>query len=364
MTWNSGNSGTGTLLDELESTIRALLPTGWRLTSLRESGCSDLSATAVFELSAPDGATARIAVPIEESLEPRDVPGFLKPLERTDKCAVDTVVVTAPFVSPMTRDRLAERKVGWFDITGNLRLNLDRPSVFFDRVGASRNPFPEQADRRQKSLRGAASARIVRSLLVCELPVGVRELAIKAGTGVATSARVLDLLVREGVIDRSDLGEVIAVRKRALINRWTNDYGLMTSNRVTPMLAPRGVDNALARLAKINETYVVTGSAAARAYLPNGKLPVAPVIFLTIYTTDLTALAREIGARKVERGANILLVRPFDDIVITGARTISDVNYAAPEQVIADLLTGQGRSTEEAGQLINVLTSHDPGWNL
>jgi hypothetical protein len=58
----------------------------------------------------------------------------------------------------------------------------------------------------------------------------------------------------------------------------------------------------------------------------------------------------------------VLVVRPFDDVLEKGTRTVAGLRCAAPAQVVADLLTGPGRSSEEAEQLIRVLALDDRGW--
>ena len=52
--------------------------------------------------------------------------------------------------------------------------------------------------------------------------------------GAATSARVLDLLDRDAVIVRNENGAVIAIRKRALLDRWALDYQVTKAKRPWP----------------------------------------------------------------------------------------------------------------------------------
>lgn len=272
------------------------------------------------------------------------------------------MVLAAPFVSPTTRAQLDQRGLGWFDLTGNLRLRLDGPAVFLDRAGAERSGFRDPADRLLKSLRGPAAAKVVLELAETALPVGVRELAERAQVGAATSARVLELLDREAAVSRSEDGAVIAVRKRSLMDRWVQDYQVMTSNEVIPALDPRGLSHALKALASLDTRVVVTGSAAARAYLPDRMTPVSPMVSLNLYTEDPISLMAELGLKTAVRGANVLVMRPYDVVVHTKARLVDGIQYAPPAQVVADLLTGPGRSTEEAEQLMAALDTDEPGW--
>ena len=100
----------------------------------------------------------------------------------------------------------------------------------------------------------------------------MRALAADVGVGAGTSARVLELLDREGLVSRTDTGEVELVRKKSLVRRWSQDYGLMTSHEIVPMIDPRGIEHALSELRDLDDDYVMTGSSAARAYLPTSTL--------------------------------------------------------------------------------------------
>ena len=319
-------------------------------------------------ITAPDNARVIVLVECKGVIVPRDVARVAEQLAAYSAAAVARgtqvggAVLAAPFVSPTTRARLAERGLGWFDLTGNLRVGLDRPAVFLDREGADRSEFRDPADRLLKSLRGPAAAKVVLQLCETSLPVGVRDLAGRAEVGAATSARVLELLDREAVVTRDETGVVTAVRKRPLLDLWVRDYGVMTSNEVVATLDPRGLSHALTALSFVNTRVVVTGSAAARAYLPADVTPVSPLVSLSLYAEEPVELMDQLGLRTVERGTNVLVLRPYDDSVYARSRRLEGIDYAAPAQVVADLLTGPGRSTEEAEQLMTAFESNEPGW--
>ncbi|MCK2237055.1 MULTISPECIES: hypothetical protein [unclassified Crossiella] len=357
MTRNSAERGTvppHQFAEALVSVLRATLPNSWLVTTEPDSR-HDFTVRGL----APDGTTAVFAVQVKNRIEPRDV-------SRIAAAARDrrsgALVMASPFVSPMTRRRLAEEGIGWFDLMGNLRLMIDRPSVFIDRQGADRGPERDPADRRLKSLRGAGSARVVLDLCAEALPIGVRELAERAEVGPATSARVLELLAREAVLDRGAQGQVTAVRKQALIRRWIQDYGLTRSNALSAVIDPRGIGNVLDKLRESRQRYVITGSAAAHAYLPSGVVPVAPLMTLVVYAENPAVLMRAASLRETSRGANMLLGSPFDDLVYARSRTVDGLAYADPAQVVADLLTGPGRAPEEAEQLLATLAAEDASW--
>lgn len=358
------------MVASFERLIRSLLPSTWSV-DLRSPDLTTRRAVEVDALAvigAPDGTRAAVLIECKNAVAPRDVARIAEQVKilaagiSGTGVTVDGVVLVARFVSPMTRVQLEQHGMGWFDLTGNLRLKLDEPAVFLDRTGAERSEFRDPSDRLLKSLRGPAAAKVVLELAETLLPVRVRELAQRAQVGVATSARVLELLDREAVIARNDDGAVTAVRKRLLIERWTQDYKVMASNEVIATLDPRGLSHSLKALSSLSTRVAVTSSAAVRAYLPDDVTPVSPLVSLSLYAEDPIGLMRQLGLKPVDRGANVLVMRPHDDVVHAKARLLDGIEYAPPAQVVADLLTGPGRSTEEAEQLMTALESNEPGW--
>ena len=360
---NNRNRGTA-LLRALSYELDEKLPPAWSVTSKPDDGGRGGRSGVSLILTAPDGTTATVLVEARRVVEPRDVTSVLKQLtsyrDESDGDAV--LMVAAPFLSPRARELLEDAGAGWFDATGNLRLRIDRPSVFLDRVGASRNPFTDADDRRLKSLKGPGAARVVRALLDAATPFGVRALADVAEVGAATSSRVLELLAREDLVARDKGGGVVEVRKLSLARRWCMDYGLTSTNQAVPMLAARGIDQVVSALGRADSTYAITGEVATRPYLPRGRAAVAPVALLTVFVPDATAAAAALRVRPVDRGANVVLVEPFDAVVFRGAVVKDGLTYAAASQVVADLLTGTGRAPEEGAALIDALADQDVGW--
>lgn len=317
-------------------------------------------------MEAPDGARARIFVEAKTRLEPRQVPRIAQQLSRLRQQPFDgeqAGLVLTDHVSARTRELLTDARLGWFDLTGNVHLRLSRPAMLIDREGAIRTPYTRAEDRRQRSLRGGASARVVRALLDGTPPFGVRALAEHAKVGVATSARVLELLARDEVITRAPEGTVTRVGKRTLVRQWTQDYGLTKSNTVTAVLAPRGLDRTLRDLAAYDRRYALTAGAAARVHLPETTASVAPLSLLVTFVADLVAAEADLGLRPVERGANVLLVEPFDDVVYVNSSVHDGRRYVSASQTVADLLTAPGRGPEEARQMLDHLATLDEGWS-
>jgi hypothetical protein len=351
------------LLRQLRDALASALPSTWSMVSQAKPTRGDQRADACLTLAAPDGSTVTVLVEAKRTAEPRDVAAAMRQLAAFRQSDDDAVMLVAPYLSPRVREVLRDAGAGWFDATGNLRLQVDRPAVFIEREGATRNPFSDADDRRLKSLRGPGAARVVRALLDESLPIGVRALADTAEVGPATSSRVADLLVREDLITRDKASQIIAVKKRSLVRRWTADYGIDVSNQAVPVLSPRGLEQVLKALKRYEQEYALTAEAAARVYLPKEAAAVTPLALLTVFVPDATEAAEALSLRQVRRGANVVLVEPFDAVVFRRLKRASGLAYAAPSQVVADLLTGPSRAPEQATALLDALAKQDQAWS-
>jgi hypothetical protein len=221
-------------------------------------------------------------------------------------------LIAARFLSGRVRAGLIERDVSYIDTTGNLRLVLARPGLFIEASGADRDPLP--ADRRLRSLKGTAAARVVRALFDATLPLQVSELAARAGVSTAQSSRVADLLDREVVLQRDPRGSVIAVDRTKLIERWAEDYSFLDANATGLYLEPRTLDRLLDRLPSSGLRYAVSGSLGARLLAEYADARLA-----LIYVDDIDRALRRgrvrwlVGARRRQlRSSGSARSRPAD----------------------------------------------------
>ncbi|MCH7230701.1 hypothetical protein L0U85_07535 [Glycomyces sp. L485] len=363
------------LLNEFEQELRMMLPAGWQIEAkgreIRPVGRrSFMRADLVLTVEALDGAKGAFLVEAKSQRASRDIHSAAAQLDSLAEALKDAYphpiarVLVSDYLSPRARDMLLERNIGWYDATGNIRLELGAPAVFISKSGAERDPHPRTADRRLKSLKGPGAARVVRALLDNPPDTRVRPLAEHAGVGTATSARVLQYLAQEQLVERDEHAAVQRVRKRSLAYAWARDYGLTTTNHTITVLAPRGIDWVVEQLAERHLPHVLTGSAALRQYLAEGASAVTPLSLLAVYSEEVPVLQRELRLRSTERGANVLLLEPFDQAVLQRAQEVDGHRYSAPSQTVVDLLTSPGRGSEEAEQLIEVLAENDEEWTL
>ena len=355
MSWKRGTSEK-TVLEELLGELRKRLPDGWRSDIAEElRGRADQGVDAILTIAEPGGQQARVVVDVRSALEPASAANSaLQLLAARRSNDADGSLLVAPFLSPRTREVLRDRGVGYADLTGNVRLSLAKPALFLEAQGEDRSPVPDT--RSIRSLKGPASGRVVRGLLDLRPPYTITQLKDRINVPLASIYRVIDFLESEAILAREPRGPVAELDWRALLARWTNDYGFTSSNRTGTFLDPRGALSALDKLPSVRIRFAVTGSMAAMG--PR----VAPGRLLAVYVEDLREATKALDLREVESGANVILAEPFDEVAFDRTRPIDGITYAAAAQVAADLLTGPGRWPQEGEAMIAWMSENEDAW--
>ncbi len=266
-------------------------------------------------------------------------------------------LVVAPYLGATVRTPLADRGVSVADTTGNLRLVSDRPGLFVERQGGTKDPWPSEESL--QSLRGRAAGRAVRALVDFRPPFGVRDLAKRALVPLGSLSRTLELLDREGFVTRGERGGVIGLDWEATIRRWTQDYEFARSNRLSYNLEPRGLSPFASTLSDSGIKYAATGAFAAQRYAP-----IAPARQAAVYVEEPAVVAETLKLRPAETGANVVLAEPFDSVVFERSVDRGGVQVVAAAQLAADLLTGPGREPSEGNELLSWMRTNEDAWRV
>lgn len=267
------------------------------------------------------------------------------------------------YINPPLRQECESRGLSYLDTTGWAYVVSDDPPIVIRLEGASKPPNP----RRNAStvrINGPAAGRTIGRLLELNPPLGVRQLAELSSSSPAAVSKLMPTLVEAGAIDRSTEGTIVRIRRRSLLERWTADYSFLNSNGlVLDYLAPRGLPRLLDQL-RGRDDLCLTGSAAARTYLPPATTSVIPLSLLTMYCNDVTGVAEVLGLVRTSREtSNVIMTTPRDPLLLENL-VPSEMGFpVAPlGQVLADLLTLPGRMAQEAEQLMDSLAHDDPTW--
>ncbi|HZQ80444.1 MAG TPA: hypothetical protein VFB25_00555 [Gaiellaceae bacterium] len=346
------------LFEQAKEWLRTKLPKNWSVESRPAIQDGRAVVDEIVEIRSP-GIFATLAIEVRSTFAPRDVSRLLRGVGGTLRSLTPYVgiLVVAPWLSPRTRELLREENFNYLDLTGNARIVLDQPAVFIESVGANRDPY--RTPRARSRLRGPKAYRLIRLLLDVKPPYGVRDVAAAAGLNPGYVSQILASLDEEALIDRSPRGEVLNVNVEALIERWSRSYDVLESNRAISLLIPSGPQAAF-RAAVGADRVVVTGSFAASRIAAVAE----PAIFMA-YADD-ESFVRDLNPIRTDRGANVVVLRPFDPVVFdrTTSPAVSEPTYAAAAQVAVDCLTGPGRMPAEAQALMSWMMQNPMLWRL
>lgn len=279
------------------------------------------------------------------------------------------VLVIAPWLSPRTREVLMELGYNYLDLTGNVSLRLHMPPVIIRTDGASNNP-DRAARQHVQQLRGARAGRLVRLLADAAPPYRATELAEVSRVSLSYVSRLLDALEEEALITR-DGRLIVEVDWPQLIRARASQFELLKANSYVGMVAQGGTDDVLRRL-RVNWEAIedigpvaITGSFAARKLVPEvavgGQLmmyaPPDPQINGAF--EKISALT---GLLRTKSGADVLLLRPSNNVVFERRRNVDGNPHVAISQLAIDCLSGTGRMPAEGEALVQYMESHVSEW--
>ena len=333
---NSDNS----VIASVSRVLQERLPPGWAVERVAASG-----RVTRLRITSKEGRSRELPVSALARPDPRTASRI--PEQRP-------LLVAAPYLSQGVRETIEDQGASYADQTGNVRVVLDEPGLFIVTSGAEANPWPEE---RRFTLRGTKAGRVVCALARAKPPLGVRELAAAADTDPGYVSRLLGMLNREAIVDRTARGRVDRIDWRKLLLRWSEEAPLESRTTASTWLAARGLKSLCNSLRGADFPYLVTGSAVAA-----GIAPVAPTRLASVYVEDPEGAAKVLGLRAADAGANVVLLQPEDGSLFDRADDRDGLRAARLPVVVADLLSGPGRSPAEAEALMDWMAAHEEMW--
>ena len=343
-----------------EQVVMRSMPPGWSAKVVQAAGHSTGPRGVALRIRPAADEGTDFGIITKRSLNPMEAGHLLHDLgiEATNSLRGPkpaSIAIVAPYLSERTREVIAAHGVSYIDSTGNIRLLSDKPALYVLANGADKDPWFDHQPL--KSLRGRGAGRALRAIVDFVPPYGVRELASRADVSPATLARVINLLARDALLTRDARGRVHDVDWAGCLRRWSKDYEFVSSNQTTTFLAPRGLSDITSKLATVKWRYVLTGSLAAQSFSP-----IAPARVSMLYVDDIETAIRVLDLREVDIGSNVVIAEPFDPVVYERTVKRDGFALAAPTQIVADLLTGNGRMPSEGEALIAWMKDNERVW--
>jgi hypothetical protein len=353
------------IVDRGMALLRDLLPSKWQVRREPDDQPRDGLSDIVLDISGPQGM-ARTVVEVRRSFAPRDVRAVARQAHLLRRIAGSVpIMVMAPWLSDRSRTMLADAGVDYLDLTGNIRLTTDDPTIFIDRQSNAPGPRRPQST---PSLRGVKAGRVARLLADVRPPYGVVELAKHAGVTPGYVSRLLEELEREDLIERTRQGGVSQVRWRELLEQRAMSYDVFTTNRIERFVCPNGPAHALevAGDPVVNDVgMALTGSFAAERIVAVAS----PALLLIFARSRPDALIEHAQLLPAETGANVAVATPGDPLAMQSRWPAMPtpppgIPLVAASQIVLDCLTGSGRMPQEGQALLDWMDEDEGRWRL
>ena len=292
------------------------------------------------------GKPAKFIVEVKSQGEPRLVRMAIAQLKEYLKGFKDSYgILVAPYLSDTSRQICKETGIGCVDLAGNAFLSFR--NVFIDRSG---RPNPFAATRLLKSVFSPKSSRIPRVLLSDPSKRWyVEGLSREAGISMGLTSRVKQALLSEEWIKQENKSFYL-VKPDEVLNQWVNNYSY-EKNSGFSFYSGLSEDQLETAIKKECEKQKCRYGLA----LFSGARKVAPFVrfmrFFSYIDGNIENIAKALQLKKVETGANVTLLQPYDEGVFYGLQDINGINVVSDIQLYLDLKSYKGRG-EEAAQAI------------
>lgn len=292
------------------------------------------------------GKPAKFIVEIKTKGEPRfvrmaaaQIKGYLQSFKNSYG------ILIAPYLSDNSRQICKEEGIGCIDFAGNAFLSFR--NIFIDKSGI---PNPFSIGRVSKSVFSPKSSRILRVLLSDpSRRWNVQGMSQETSISMGLTSRIKQALLAEEWI-KEENRRFFLVKPEEVLDQWIKNYSY-EKNRLFFFYSGLTEEQLEAAVNKeCNRKNYRYGLA-----LFSGARKIAPFVrflrFFSYIDGNIEDTANALQLKKVESGANVILLQAYDDGVFYGLRDINGIGVVSDIQLYLDLKSYKGRG-EEAAQAI------------
>jgi len=260
-------------------------------------------------------------------------------------------VVVVPLISGQGIRICNERNTGYMDLTGNMKIAVG--GIYVEKEG--KPDYGREYSRPEQSIFSPKSSRIS----LCFLHGPQREftrkdIMEKSGLSKGMVSRIVKLMTKTGYIlekanklKLSNFNDLLSAWAESIINR----RDIRRSYYVWAQ-SPRQLMRTVA------ESFSVAGIRYAFTQEAGASL-VAPFSTFDIITAYIDSLnkfpAAELSATETSKGFNLVLIEPYDEVVLTSARSVLGMQVVDNLQLYADLKKNVLRGDKQAEHIRDII---------
>lgn len=254
-------------------------------------------------------------------------------------------IVMAPYISARSAEMCKQANIGYVDFSGNFWIAFD--SFFLSQENMP-NKFPVETSL--TNLYAAKTERVLRVLLTYPYKTWkTKNLAEEADISMGMITHIRRRLEEEEWVKHKEVGFSLS-NPQELLTDWVNHYDFLNHEQYDFYTMEPLIDaetRVIETCEKKNIISALTGFSAANYLAPMVKGQKSTIFI----NQDVLEVAREAGLKRVNSGANVNLINPYDPGVFWNRTKVQDLNTATPVQVYLDLMQMRGRGEEAANFL-------------
>jgi len=289
------------------------------------------------------GEPAKFIVEVKTQSEPRFVRMAVAQIKSYLQSFKNSYgILVAPYLSENSRQICKEAGIGCIDLAGNAYIAFK--NIFIDKSGVP-NPFPDT--RLSKSVFSPKSSRILRVLLSDPSKRWyVKDISQEAGISIGLTSRIKQVLLSEEWI-KEENKRFYLIKSNEVLDQWIKNYSYEKNQLFSfySGLSENQLEEVIKR--ECNKRKYRYGLA-----LFSGARKVAPFVrflkFFSYIDGNIEDIANSLLLRKVESGANVTFLQPYDNGVFYGLQNINGIHVVSDIQLYLDLKSYKGRGEEAA----------------
>lgn len=254
-------------------------------------------------------------------------------------------IFIAPYISKQAAEICINEGIGFVDLSGNCFLSFE--NVFIHKEGKP-NLFSD--GRSLRSLYSPKAERILRVLLMNgPKEWKTEELSKEADVSIGLVAKVKELLLDREWVNAKNIGFSL-MKPFNLLQDWVSNYRF-DRNEIYDFYTMHDIPEIERRLSeesiKSGIEFGLTGF--------SGAIRLAPMVrYQRVWAyiiTDIEQLTDKVNLKPVTSGANVTILKPYDEGVFYNTQGVDGVPIVSAVQIYLDLMKIHGRG-EEAAQAV------------
>ncbi len=281
-------------------------------------------------------------------------PGHVKKaISESGKMADCYRLVLVPFMSDKTAELCKEAGVGFCDAAGNCQMAFG--PVYITVSGKKNLKAQNRASKSVFERSSIVSSRVLRTLVSQpERSWKTEELAEAAGCSLGQIAKIKRFLEDNDWIGIIKKGFKLQ-KLEDMLSRWAEIYNARP-NDVVECYVPGNLAEIESRFEQIREQagldYWLTGFSGGNRYSPTVRYS---KIHVYVRESAVEKMLQQLDGKRVESGANLAFMIPYDDCVLIDSRTVKESSVVSPLQVYLDCKPLKARGEEMAEGVLRAM---------